>query len=128
MTNAQDSVSSYIDAQRCQGLGRQVAAHTHAVVPAGKEEIHIGIEQRFNGRVLARQFGQAVEDHLHLRGDGLPAADAAVTGHVRLQPEGQHHVRHVDVMTDGMLGVSLKVITSRSQLGIVRRVASAWAS
>jgi len=81
-------------------LRRQVAAHAHAVVPASEEEIDVGIEQGFNRGIFARQFRQAVEDHFHLGSYRLPATDATVASHARLEAQGEHHLRHVDVMAD----------------------------
>ena len=93
----------HVDAQGLQGLRGQVAAHAHAVIPTGEEEIHIGVEQGFHRRVLARQLRQTLEQVCHFRGHRLPAGDAAVAGHVRLEAHGEHHLGHVDVVEQHQL-------------------------
>ncbi|MNP14481.1 hypothetical protein D3C76_1068080 [compost metagenome] len=90
------------DVQRRQGLRGQVAADAHAVVPAGEEEVDIGVEQGFHRRVLAGQLRQALEFFAQFRGDRLPATDTAVADHALAQAEGEHHLGHVDVMAQGM--------------------------
>ncbi|KPY04324.1 hypothetical protein ALO63_200091 [Pseudomonas amygdali pv. mori] len=71
-----------LNTQWGQALRRDVATHPHAIVPAGKIEVGVGIEQCFQRGVFAGQLGQVAKVAQQGLIRFVPAGDAAVADHV----------------------------------------------